>query len=120
MCKYVGHADKVRAVTIFCDDKVIGSGSMDKHFKLWNAETGSCLFTSEELGCSIHSLDVTDDSSLLATALDDGSVILWQTEIVIPPPEPPAEACETPAETEEQDTAESAEDETEDITEEPK
>ncbi|KAL3900414.1 MAG: hypothetical protein SGPRY_012467, partial [Prymnesium sp.] len=76
VCSWGGHAGKVRAVSMLRHSSVVVSGSADCSIRLWSANAG--MLSRVYVYAPLHGLDVFGERAL--TALDDGTVKLWQLE----------------------------------------
>ena len=55
----------------------IASGGADCAARIWDAETGALLKTLEGHTHNVNWVGYSSDGKTLATASDDGTVILW-------------------------------------------
>ena len=66
-CRFFGHADSVRSVTVTPNGKYIISGSNDNTLRLWNLRTGKCLWLfggrRGGIGTSVRAVLVSPDGS---------------------------------------------------------
>lgn len=58
-------------------DLTLATGSFDYKTKLWNVETGACLYTFEKHTLPVYSLSFSPNGRFLATASFDKTVNIW-------------------------------------------
>jgi eukaryotic-like serine/threonine-protein kinase len=73
-----GHAGPVVAVVFSPDGKRLASGSEDRTFRIWNAETGQLLARVREHAASVARLAFSPDGRLLASGCYDGTIKIWR------------------------------------------
>jgi len=71
-----GHHEAVTGVAITTDDSRILSASSDGTIRIWRAESGDCLGTLRH-SSGVICLALSNDNSLAAAGLADGSVCVW-------------------------------------------
>lgn len=72
-----GHTDRIFALAISPDGKVVATGGKDTKIKLWSIETAKEIKTMEgHTGC-INGLSFSPDGKILASASEDKSIKLW-------------------------------------------
>ena len=76
MQSYSGHNDHVVALAYSPDGKYFASGSKDKNFILWDAETGKQIFQKTEHHQPVYALTFTSDSKYLLSA-GDHHIYMW-------------------------------------------
>jgi WD40 repeat protein len=72
-----GHANMVWDVVVTPDGRRIVSASNDRTAKVWDASTGSELFTLKGHKAFVCSVSIASDSYRVATGAMDGEVIIW-------------------------------------------
>ena len=75
-----GHTDSVIAVALSPDGKTLASGSADKTFKLWDAQTGALKQTLSGHSHGVHAIAYSPDGKQLATGSDDKTIKLWDAK----------------------------------------
>jgi WD40 repeat protein len=88
ICEYVntlsGHSGWVNSIVISSNRQII-SGSQDKTVKIWNLDTAKYLrdfggFLYKGHSNRVNSVAISSDSRVLASASEDGTVIVWNLE----------------------------------------
>jgi WD40 repeat protein len=80
---FAGHDDWVLAVAVSPDGAKLATGSGDKKLRLWNLVGGDLEHTIE-MGKDISALSYTPDGRILAVALTDGTVRLFDVRGNLP------------------------------------
>ena len=75
-----GHGDSVIAVAFSPDSKTLATGSADKSFKLWDAQTGALKQTLTGHSQGVHGIAYSPDGKQLATGSDDKTIKLWDAQ----------------------------------------
>lgn len=75
-----GHPVHVRTLAFSPDGKMLAGGSNLGAVHLWDAHTGTKLFTLKEHSNKIRALAFSSDGKTLATGSTNGKIILWDTE----------------------------------------
>ena len=79
----IGHENEISTIALSSDNKMLGSGSLDKTVRLWNIETGKLIYTfGTYLTWGSHkdaivSVAFSPDAKILASASRDGMIKLW-------------------------------------------
>jgi len=79
----IGHENEISTIALSSDNKMLGSGSLDKTVRLWNIETGKLIYTfGTYLTWGSHkdaivSVAFSPDGKILASASRDGMIKLW-------------------------------------------
>jgi len=71
-----GHTVDVTSVSFSPDGKLLASGSMDTTIRLWDVESGACLFTFKGHSWSVKSICFSPNGKLLASA-SWSTIRLW-------------------------------------------
>jgi len=72
-----GHGDRVSAIALSRDGKILASASLDKIIRLWNLKTGKNFGTLSGHTDGITSLALSSDGQLLASGSLDQTIRLW-------------------------------------------
>ncbi|MBN3961526.1 hypothetical protein [Nostoc sp. NMS8] len=72
-----GHKNKVTAVTVTSDNKLLISGSCDGILKIWNLSTGKLLKSINAHNDTITSIAVTEDNKQIISVFNDLTVKVW-------------------------------------------
>ncbi|MCJ8282129.1 MAG: NB-ARC domain-containing protein, partial [Rivularia sp. ALOHA_DT_140] len=74
-----GHTSSVQtfAFSPSKNKNILASGSDDYTIKLWDIDSGECIFTLDEHTGKVYSVAFNADGTLLASASEDKSVIIW-------------------------------------------
>ena len=75
-----GHPVHVRTLAFSSDGKMLAGGSNLGAIHLWDAHTGTKLFTLKEHNNKIRALAFSPDRKTLASGSANGKIILWDTE----------------------------------------
>lgn len=75
-----GHPVHVRTLAFSPDGKMLAVGSNLGAVHLWDAHTGTKLFTLKEHSNKIRALAFSPDGKTLASGSANGKIILWDTE----------------------------------------
>lgn len=75
-----GHPVHVRTLAFSPDGKMLAGGSNLGAVHLWDAHTGTKLFTLKEHSSKIRALAFSPDGKTLASGSANGKIILWDTE----------------------------------------
>jgi len=75
--KLAAHLDKVNALAISPEGKVLASASSDRTAKLWSLPDGKLLSTLEGHTNAVLALAVTPDGRIVASGSSDRTVKLW-------------------------------------------
>lgn len=75
-----GHPVHVRTLIFSPDGKMLAGGSNLGAVHLWDAHTGTKLFTLKEHSSKIRTLAFSPDGKTLASGSANGKIILWDTE----------------------------------------
>lgn len=73
------HQTPATASSFSPDGLYMASASADGVIYVWEVENGGWLYIAEGADARINDIAFSADSSLLAAALDDGRVLIWQT-----------------------------------------
>lgn len=74
--QWTGHQDSIVSISASLDGKWIGSGSRDKTAILWDAATGTVIYTLPHESI-VSTVAFSPDSQLLLTAEQNGNLHLW-------------------------------------------
>ena len=76
----LGHADSILACAISPDGRRLVSGSHDRTLKLWNLESGHCLYTLQGHADWVLACAVTPDGRRLVSGSNDRTLKVWDLE----------------------------------------
>lgn len=76
----LGHEGKVWSVAVTPDGRLAVSGSDDKTVRVWEVETGKCLFTFEDETHRVRAVTVTANGRLVVSGAWDRTVRVWEVE----------------------------------------
>ena len=81
-----GHSFMVHSVAFSPDGRMLASasGDSDGMIKLWDVETGLSTATLAGHTGWVHSVAFSPDGRTLASGADDGTVLLWDTQLLQP------------------------------------
>ena len=72
-----GHSGSVYCVTYSEDGKFIVSASSDKTIRIWNADTGDCVYVIEGHTDGVSFVSFMPDGEHLVSASYDGTIRMW-------------------------------------------
>ncbi|MBD2436048.1 serine/threonine-protein kinase [Nostoc sp. FACHB-110] len=72
-----GHTQKVNAIAIHPNGKILVSGSDDKTIKIWNLTTGEIIRTLEGHSDSVQALAISPNGKILVSGSDDNTIKIW-------------------------------------------
>jgi WD40 repeat protein len=72
-----GHSQKVNAIAISPNGKILVSGSDDKTMRVWNLTTGKVIRKLEGHGDSVQALAISPNSKILTSGSDDNTIKVW-------------------------------------------
>ncbi|KIK47413.1 hypothetical protein CY34DRAFT_799363 [Suillus luteus UH-Slu-Lm8-n1] len=79
--QFKDHEDFIRAVTVFCDRRLMVTGSRDGTLRLWDLKTGTALKKMEGHRNDVTRLAVSlGDGQLIASGDANGGLIAWHGE----------------------------------------
>lgn len=73
----LGHHDRIAAIALSPNGKILASGSWDTQVYLWNLQTGQPFFTLADHSDQVWSVAFSPDGQILASAGKDGTIKLW-------------------------------------------
>ncbi|WP_282560934.1 DnaJ domain-containing protein [Trichothermofontia sichuanensis] len=73
----LGHRDRIAAIALSPNGKILASGSWDTQVYLWNLQTGQPFFTLAGHSDQVWSVAFSPDGQILASAGKDGTIKLW-------------------------------------------
>lgn len=73
----LGHRDRIAAIALSPNGKILASGSWDTQVYLWNLQTGQPFFTLAGHRDQVWSVAFSPDGQILASAGKDGTIKLW-------------------------------------------
>lgn len=71
-----GHTNRVRDI-VFLNDSILYSSSNDQHVAIWNLKSGELIDKQKAHSKNIKGLALSKDRSLLATASNDGTSVVF-------------------------------------------
>lgn len=74
---YLGHSDKINALAVSLDGKVLVTGSSDKTVRIWEVFTGKQTLTFQGHLGWVTAVAIRPDGKQVASGGEDGSVRLW-------------------------------------------
>ncbi len=74
---FIGHSDKVYAISFSHDSKYLVSGSEDNILMLWNIESGNCLKTLKGHSGSVNAVSFSPDGKYVISGSGDNTLKLW-------------------------------------------
>ena len=74
---FEGHEEGVNSVAFSPNGDLLASGSHDETIKLWDVESGKCIFTLEGHKAPVISVAFSPDGKVLASGSLDGTIKLW-------------------------------------------
>ncbi len=77
--KIKAHNELVQDISFAQDNHTLLSGSLDKSIKLWDAETGTNLYT-KNIDSEVWSVDITSDAGIIIAGCADGTVRYYYKE----------------------------------------
>ena len=82
------HSFMVHSVAFSPDGTMLasGSGNLEGRIKLWDVETGTSTATLAGQSGWVNSVAFSPDGTTLASGADDGTVLLWDTQLLLPRP----------------------------------
>ncbi|KAG2147810.1 uncharacterized protein EDB93DRAFT_1250323 [Suillus bovinus] len=78
--EFKGHEERVTAVAVFLDKRLMVTGSLDKTLRLWDLKTGKMLKKMEGHCSEVMRLAVSRDGQLVASGHFYGEIIVWHGE----------------------------------------
>jgi serine/threonine protein kinase len=75
-----GHSQKVNAIAISPNGKILASGSDDKTIKIWNLTTGKVIRNLEGHSDSVQALAISPNGKILVSGSDDNTIKIWNLE----------------------------------------
>ncbi len=75
-----GHQNRVNAIAIAANGKMLASGGEDNTVKLWNLVNGQQIRTLVGHTAAIRTLAISPDSQILASGSDDKTIKLWNLD----------------------------------------
>lgn len=75
-----GHTHTVSAVFLSDDGTRLATGSFDKTAKVWDVDTGRCLWTYEGHTSHVNTVFLNADGTRLVTGSLDGTAKLWDVD----------------------------------------
>ncbi|MBD2447175.1 serine/threonine protein kinase [Nostoc sp. FACHB-152] len=72
-----GHSQKVNAIAISPNGKILVSGSDDKTIKVWNLTTGKIIRKLEGHSDSVQALAISPNGKILVSGSDDNTIKVW-------------------------------------------
>jgi len=75
-----GHTDSIWSIAFSPDSKILASGSSDRTVKLWDCQTGQCLFTFVGHTGAVISVAFSPDGRTIASCSGHSTIKLWDIE----------------------------------------
>ena len=78
--KLEGHSKQVYSLAISADVRRIVSGSWDNTLRIWDMESGLCLYTMKEDIDPVGSVVISPDGRRIVSGSDNGTLRIWDME----------------------------------------
>ncbi|MEH1923091.1 NB-ARC domain-containing protein [Nostoc sp.] len=75
-----GHTDSIWSIDFSPDSKILASGSSDRTVKLWDCQTGQCLFTFVGHTGAVLSVAFSPNERTIASCSGHSTIKLWDIE----------------------------------------
>jgi len=78
-----GHTHFVTSLSLFQNDRLLASGSVNDTARLWNLDTNLPVGPPIQHGNEVHSVAISADGKLLVTGCDDSNAYVWDIHTIL-------------------------------------